>query len=76
MGEADALDAHLQSMQTFIRRQRIIGYHKINYLNIIKYAKKLATHNQNDKKERAKLADQISGEQYMTEREWFLSQLK
>ncbi len=39
--EFDALDAHLQSMQTFIRRQRVIGYHKTNYLNIIRYARRL-----------------------------------
>ena len=73
--EFDALDAHLQSMQTFIRRQRIFGYHKTNYLNIVKFAKKLANLNFNNRAERIKLAEQIAAEPHLTEREWLLEQL-
>ena len=29
------LEAHLQSMEIFIRRKKIIGYHKKNYLNMV-----------------------------------------
>jgi hypothetical protein len=76
MQEIDVLDAHLQSMEAFVRRQRIFGYHKINYLNIVKYAKKLAMHNPTDRSEREKLAAKIAAEPHFTEREWFLEQLQ
>jgi hypothetical protein len=74
-GEMDALDAHLVSMQTFIRRQRGIGYHKTNYLNIVRYARKLARHNPNSRSERAALRQQIMAETSLTEKDWFLEQL-
>ncbi len=74
--EMDVLDAHLQSMEAFIRRQRIFGYHRTNYLNIVKYAKKLAMHKATSRTEREKLAVKIAAEPHFTEREWFLEQLK
>jgi hypothetical protein len=75
-GEFDALDAHLQSMQAFIRRQRVIGYHKTNYLNIIKYTRRLARHNPNSRSERAELRQQIEQEAPLTEKEWLLERLQ
>lgn len=74
--EWETLDAHLQSMQTFIRRQRIFGYHKTNYLNIVKYTKKLINHRPNDRTEQQKLIEKIKNEPFFTEREWFLEQLQ
>ncbi len=74
--EMDVLDAHLQSMEAFIRRQRVLGYHRTNYLNLVKYAKKLAMHNSASRAEREKLAAKIAAEPHFTEREWFLEQLK
>lgn len=71
-GEFDALDAHLQSMQTFIRRQRVIGYHKTNYLNIVRYARRLLMLNPNSRQDRQSLRGQIESESVLTEREWFL----
>ena len=74
-GEFDALDAHLQSMQTFIRRQRVIGYHKTNYLNIVRYARRLVQHNPKKSQSRLALRRQIEEEPVLTEKEWFLDML-
>ncbi len=63
-------------MQTFIRRQRIFGYHKTNYLNIVKYTKKLINYRPNDRTEQQKLIEKIKNEPFFTEREWFLEQLQ
>ncbi len=71
-GELDALDAHLQSMQTFIRRQRVIGYHKTNYNNIVRYGRRLLQLNPNSRPAREKLRNQIETEPVLTEKEWFL----
>lgn len=71
-GELDALDAHLQSMQTFIRRQRVIGYHKTNYKNIVRYGRRLLQLNPNSRQARDSLRVQIETEPVLTEKEWFL----
>jgi hypothetical protein len=76
MNDFDALELHLQSMRVFIRRQRVIGYHKNNYLNIIKFTKKLMSHNPNDKVERSALRYRIEAEDSLTEKEWFLEMLR
>ncbi len=75
-GEFDALDAHLQSMQTFLRRQRVIGYHRLNYQNIIRYTRKLAQLNPSNRQEKATLTAQIQTESPLTEKEWLLEMLK
>ena len=74
-GEFDALEAHLQSMQTFIRRQRGIGYHKTNYLNIVHYGRRLMQHNPNSRQTRAALRQKIEEEPVLTEKEWFLEMI-
>jgi hypothetical protein len=73
--EFDALDAHLQSMQTFIRRQTGIGYHKTNYLNVIKYTRKLMRLPLNNSQERQVLRLAIEQEPVLMEKEWLLSQI-
>ncbi|MBK9337781.1 MAG: hypothetical protein IPM98_14980 [Lewinellaceae bacterium] len=73
--ELDALDAHLQSMQTFIRRQRVIGYHKNNYQNIVRYGRRLLQLNPNSRQARHTLRQQIETEPVLTEKEWFLEMI-
>ncbi|MBK7937036.1 MAG: hypothetical protein IPJ82_08040 [Lewinellaceae bacterium] len=73
--EFDALDAHLQSMQTFIRRQRVIGYHKTNYLNIIRFVRRLMKLSPGNRQDRELLRQQIEAEVVLTEKEWLLQQV-
>lgn len=70
-GEFDALDAHLQSMQTFIRRQKDIGYHKANYQNIVRYTRRLMQLN-DSRQARQTLRQQMVAEPLLTEKEWLL----
>ena len=74
-GEYDALDAHLQSMQGFLRRQRVIGYHRDNYRNIIRLTRRIMQHNPNDPAEAAALKNQIEAENPLTEKAWMLEML-
>lgn len=74
-GEYDALDAHLQSMQTYIQRQRLIGYHKTNYLNLVRYGRRLMQLDPNNRQARAALRQKIESETVLTEKEWFISVL-
>jgi hypothetical protein len=82
--EFEALEAHLSSMKTYLVRKRVLGYHKTNYQNIIKYTKKLlenaasnAGRVQNPASVTARntLREAIENESILTEREWLLAQL-
>ena len=74
--EFDLLDAHLNAMDKFVRRNRVLGYHKSNYLNIIRYTQKLIALNVYDKAAVKNLKTSIEREEKLTEKKWLLEQLK
>jgi len=65
----------LDAMRNFIHRKRVLGYHRTNYLNIIKYTDKLLNVNRLDKKEVIKLKEIIGQEENLTEKEWLLEKV-
>lgn len=69
------LFSHLEAMQRYIRRKHIIGYHKKNYLNMIKYTKKMRSLNFFNKKELTVFKKTIQEAEVLTEKSWFLDQL-
>ncbi len=75
LDEFDLLNAHLDAMKNFIRRKAVIGYHRTNYLNIIRFARKLTNSNLYDRERRKSLKAQIQAEEVLTEKEWLLEQL-
>lgn len=75
LGEHDLLQSHLDAMRNYIHRKRVIGYHRTNYLNIVKYADKLLKTNWLEEKEVEKLRSEIESEEVLTEREWLILQV-
>lgn len=76
MGAFNLLESHLDAMNTFIRRKRkVISYHELNCLNIIKYTKKILSLNPFDKAEKNLLREQIEKEEMLTERKWLVERL-
>lgn len=75
LDEFDLLNAHLDAMKNFIRRKAVIGYHRTNYLSIIRFTKKLANSNLYDRERRKSLREQITAAEVLTEKEWLLEQL-
>ncbi len=75
LDELDKLESHLDSMKTFLRRKKVIGYHQANYLNIINFTKKLISVNPYDKAEKEALKLKIEAEA-LIEKDWLLAQLK
>lgn len=76
LGETKLLQSHLDAMKIFIRRKRVIGYHKKNYLNIVYYTQKLLNVNPYDKAAIQALKEQLQAEEVLTDRKWLLEQLK
>ena len=74
--EFKLLDAFLDSFQIYLRRKKIIGYHRDNYKKVIYYTRQLMKVNPFDKEEKRALEKKIIGEQNLLEKEWLLTQLK
>ncbi|MCC6723506.1 MAG: hypothetical protein IT258_03280 [Saprospiraceae bacterium] len=74
--EFNALDSLLDSMSNFVRRKKAIGYHRDNYLNLVKLTKKLLQTPHGDKEARAKLANEITETKSVAERGWLLEKLE
>lgn len=75
LDEMDALESLLESFRTYLSRKDVIGYHRSNYQNIIRYTKKLVRLNPYNKEKREKLRQEISDTSPLTERTWLLKQL-
>jgi len=73
--EYDALFSHLDSFQIFIRRREVSDFHRTNYMNIIRFVKKIVGLPEMDKKGRKSLKKEIEMEEVLTEREWLLSKI-
>lgn len=74
--EFNALDSLLDSMSNFVRRKKAIGYHRDNYLNLVRLMKKLLQTPIGDKAAREKLATEIAETKSVAEREWLLEKLE
>ena len=72
LGEFRLLDSHLHSMKAYLIRKKIIGYHRTNYLNLIRYTQKLIGLNFYDKEAVENLRKNIEQEKSISEREWLL----
>ncbi len=72
-GDIDTLDSHLTAMLRFIRRKKIMGYHRENYLNLVLFTKKLMeTH---EKAGLDALREEILAAGAVAEREWLLKRM-
>lgn len=74
-GEIDLLDSHLKATAAFIRRKKMMGYHRDNYLNLLQFTRKMVESNPFDREERRQLFDLAQQTRPMAEKEWLLEQL-
>jgi len=74
--EYEALDAHLNSFEIFIRRKKVGNPHRDNYLNIIKLSRKIIQLNPHDKAAKAALRKEIEAEKNASTRAFLLDILK
>ena len=71
----ELLYSHLEAMKSFINRKQIISYHKKNYLNTIKFTKRLLDIVVADDSVRLKLRKEIEKSAAVAEKSWLLKQL-
>lgn len=75
LGEWSALASLLDSFQTYLRRQKALGYHRESYLNLIKFTQKLIKAIGKRPAARKRLAAQIEAAAAVAEREWLLEKI-
>lgn len=75
LDEKELLEAHLQTMQVFIQRKKIMGYHRKNYLNFIQFLQKIIRLPNFEKEKRNKLLEKIRKAEFLTEKKWLLEKM-
>ncbi|MBI1228203.1 MAG: hypothetical protein GC192_23415 [Bacteroidetes bacterium] len=73
--EVAALDSLLDSFTIFLRRRRDVGYLRQNYLNLIRFTRKLLQTPAQNKAAMEKLRSEINDCKALAEREWLLGRL-
>jgi len=76
LDEDSLLWSHLDSMEMYVIRKKVIGYHRSNYKNFISFLRKMSKSNPYNHEQREKLVEKIRKEKTLTERTWFLEQLQ
>ena len=74
--EFDLLHSHINATQTYIRRKKIMGYHREIYVNSLKFTQRLMDLNPYDKTEKIQLKADILATKTLAEREWLLRQVE
>lgn len=72
LDEWNALDNQLDSIQIYLRRKKVLGYHRDNGLSIVRHFKRLVALNFSDAAAVERFRQEVMAEPVLTEREWFL----
>ncbi len=70
-----ALDSHLAAMRRFVRRKKMLAYHRDNYLHFVQAMRQLSRLNPYDRAASQKLRSELENLHPLTERKWLLTQL-
>lgn len=74
--ELEALESLLGSLQQYLRRKEVVGYHKENYQNIVHFMQQLLRLNPYDAPAKKALLAAVEAKPVLTWRAWFVEQLK
>ncbi len=75
LGEFTALDSLLDSFKAYLRRMADHGYHRENYLNLVRFIKKLMKVDKGDKKAITAIRSEVATTERVAEKEWLLGKL-
>ncbi|MBK8557490.1 MAG: hypothetical protein IPL65_17835 [Lewinellaceae bacterium] len=74
LDEYDLIHANLDAMRNYLQRKKVLGYHRINYQNIIRFTERILN-SSHDRQQRTALRRDIESEVVLTEKEWLLGLL-
>ena len=76
LGEEDLLDYHLKAMRAYIRRKKVMGYHREHYLNLVNFTQKMLDTPTFEKEKRGQLIQQVKETRRVAEKAWLLKTLE
>ncbi len=74
--EYDLLDSLLESLRVYLQRRKDLGYRKQNYVNLVKFAKKLIQLPIRSNSEKEAFIEEIKAAEIFTEKTWFLERIE
>jgi len=74
--ERSALDSLLDSFKVYVLRKKNLGYHRKNYLNLIRFARKMQKIDMQNENQKSRLRQKIEATDSVVEKKWLLSQLE
>lgn len=74
--EFNALDSLLDSIEAYIRRKKLLGYHRNNYLGFVRMLRLLGATDLARAENRARVREKIAGLPVLAEREWLAGQVQ
>ena len=75
--EVDALDSLIDSFRTFLRRNKLISaHHQRNYLNLIRFVKKLSRLRPGDRKKLEKIRSEVAATEQVADVDWLRGKLE
>lgn len=75
LDEWNALENQLDSIQIYLRRKKVLGYHRDNSLNTIRYFRRLVALSFTDTAAVERFRSDVAAEPVLAEREWFLGMM-
>ncbi len=75
-GEFELIDSFLESTRAYLTRKKVIGYHRDNFKNFLKFARKLVRINPSSRPQRDKLKEEITTTSPVKQKKWILEKLK
>lgn len=76
LSEYEALDALFDSFRQYIERHKELAYHQENYLNTIRFTKRISNLKPKDEKAKGALKAKMAKTAILTERNWLLDKLE
>lgn len=76
LGYEDALYSLITSTKAYMQRNKVIGYHRTSYSNLLRYVNKLIKINPYDKDAKKKLLEQVAEENPLAAKEWLIEQIE
>jgi hypothetical protein len=75
LGELDLLSSLLQSFDIYVRRKKMLGYHRDSFLNFIRFLKKVLHTFPRDRAAKDRLRSELTEYKLLVEKEWLAEQL-
>ncbi len=74
--EFDALESFIDSFQMFLRRKKSLAYHQVNYLNLLKFVRRMIRLDRSNKTKINAFKEEVKNATDLADANWLIEKLK